>query len=332
MLDLEFNKTVENKLKNNVDLVKILIKLNKEPLEAVEELRELNEDKSSFSNYEALLASSERSIAISNLLNIITEQIKANNEVLLDMVDNDLKSVKDDMKERFKVQKTSSIAKQLDGLHVKLNDSSTTSLLENMYKLDKLKIDTIKAWINHNKDNIDNILEYDIESFIQELSTITEAYVEQSLEVIEIGDELVIDFKDEENESFQLPYVPVGEKVDTSETIKYLVENNIGTEPRLEIIVNLLNSNITKFKPSKSSLTKVIKVSQQALEDYNQNKISSEALDELTKKYNNVVKTYFNIFNLRLSTFSNYIDALEDIVENHNRVITDITYLQNSFK
>ena len=91
--------------------------------------------------------------------------------------------------------------------------------------------------------------------------------------------------------------------------------------------------NITKFKPSSTALATILKLSSKATSDYNENKITSEAYLELSKSYDAMVITYFNIFNIRLMTLSSYIDVyVETVIINLNRVVQDINYLQNSFK
>jgi len=328
---VELVQSVKDKVFSNKQHRDLLILLNQEPNKALHEIRELYQDENMFSNYETMLENSERPVAIRNMVNRIVEQIKANNEAMLSMVTVDLSSIKESIKERYKLNKITSVSGKLEVLYKILEDESVINILRNMYNLDKIKIKHLAEWFKINKEDIDTILEYDITSFILDTETITVSYIDQSLEILEMGNELEIEFTDQDGEVFTFKSVDTS-TVSPIENIKYLVETNIGLEPKVEIVQKQLLESILKFKPSKVSFNKITKLVEQSMSDYNDNKITAEAYKELNRNYDNIITTYFNIFALRLITLSSFVDKTEEVVDNLNRVVSDIEYLQNSLK
>lgn len=328
---VELVQSVKDKVFSNKQHRDLLILLNQEPNKALHEIRELYQDENMFSNYETMLENSERPVAIRNMVNRIVEQIKANNEAMLSMVTVDLSSIKESIKERYKLNKITSVSGKLEVLYKILEDESVINILRNMYNLDKIKIKHLAEWFKINKEDIDTILEYDITSFILDTETITVSYIDQSLEILEMGNELEIEFTDQDGEVFTFKSIDTS-TVSPIENIKYLVETNIGLEPKVEIVQKQLLESILKFKPSKVSFNKITKLVEQSMSDYNDNKITAEAYKELNRNYDNIITTYFNIFALRLITLSSFVDKTEEVVDNLNRVVSDIEYLQNSLK
>lgn len=329
--ELDITKVIISKIEDNKKHRDLLILLNSDPLKALDAIRVLYADSTLFSNYEIMLDNSERPIAIRNILNRITEQMKANNESIINTTNTDLSSIQATIKDRYSLNKISTITAGLESLYIKLEDADSLNLIKNMYNLDKIRIKFLANWFKLNAADIDNILDYNIANFIILTEIMTANYVEESLKMLEDGLTLDIEFYDCDEKIF---YFKDADQSDVSpiENIKFLIETSVGLEPKVEITTGLLYNNLGKFKPSKNMLTTVIKMVDNSISDYNENKITSEAFKEVNRNYENIIITYFNIFALRLTTVSSYAEKVEEIVDNLNRVVSDIKYLQNSFK
>jgi len=333
---LGINDLILSKIDNNKKLRELLILINQDAEKALLALRALYNDDTLFANYDIMLTGSERSIAISNMVNRINEQMNVNYENMTTSININLTSVRDVLKERFKLTGIATVTCNLESLYTKLADANVTNLVNNMYTLDKIHFRSLAAWFNINKDNIENLMSYDISTFILNTDSITSSYVQHSLELMNMGIPLDIEFDKTDKAVFEISVVmsdAINKDISVVENIRYLVETSIGIEPRVEVINQSLFNTLDKFKPNANALDIILKLALKSTADYNENKITGETYMELNKNYDNMLTTYFNIFYLRLVTLSSFLhNYVELTISNLNQVVMDITYLQNSLK
>lgn len=328
---LELLNIVFEKLKENLVYRKILILLNKDPLEALQAIRDHHQDKEMLPGYDELLGGTERSIAISNLLIRLTDHIKNNNDAISNLIDVDLQVVKDSFKDRFTLTGINTIAAKLDLLYTTLEQPEAMELYSKMDVMNNINIKTSAEWFKTNLENVRHILDFDIAGFIDETNLILDNYIDHSLEMVEKGIELEVEFTGESDVIFGL--LPVKQNtINPIENIKYLVEISLELETRYGIAITSLKDSFVKFKPNKVPLGRVFKLIDSTLSDYNENKITVDSFNLLSENYGNIVRTYFNLFSTRLNILSNYVDSIDEVTTQLNKPVRDIDYLQSNFK
>lgn len=329
--NLEFYKNVVFKQEENDALIKVLILLNTDPLDALKAYRIAVKDETQFSNYETMLKGNERSMAIKNMLNIIVERIANNVKVLKSMTVSDSDETKKKLKSILETSKFSSVHKGMSKLYTELDNVNSLSIVNSLRNNGSIKLADRAQWFKTNSEVIDDVIDFDFISFSNNLNMVTNGYLENTIKNIDDGLVIEVDFNSEDNsESFI--FTDDTNSLTLVENIRFLEENSFKIEAGMEVSIKELLSNIKNYKPDDKSMSKLLDKYLEVINSYATSSISTDYLNEMTKNYNNAILTYFNIFSLSLGTLEDYTNALQSIVSNLNSSVNEIKLLQNYLK